>query len=201
MSIGVGMVQPFYNVFLKDLGASDNQVGFIFALGGLTSAVIGLGAPILATRLGALNAVLLLRVSIIPFYLSLMFMPTLGMAVLAFLVRQASISMAWPIDSTFISELLPPRARAGVFGLRSSAWNAGFAVASFAAGRIIVERGYDLTFLSLAVFTAASAILFYVYFGRHPSVADGSIPSAHSARKRRNFPPATSRLDQNMAES
>ena len=29
MSIGVGMVQPFFNVFLKDLGASDNQVGFI----------------------------------------------------------------------------------------------------------------------------------------------------------------------------
>ncbi len=200
MSIGVGMVQPFYNVYLKDLGASDNQVGFIFALGGLTSAVIGLGAPLLATRLGALNAVLVLRISIVPFYLSLMFMPSLGMAVLAFLARQASISMAWPIDSTFISEILPARSRSGVFGLRSSAWNAGFALASFLGGRIIVERGYDLTFLSLAVFTTLSALLFYWYFGRHPSVVGGAIPSAFPASRRVNVAQGTSRLDENVAE-
>ncbi len=201
MSIGVGMVQPFYNVFLKEMGASDNQVGFIFALGSLTAAVIGLGAPMLANRLGSLNAVLVLRLSIIPFYLPLIFAPSLGLAVLAFLVRQASISMAWPIDSTFIGETLPPRARSGVFGLRSSAWNAGFALASYLAGRIIVESGYDLTFISLVLFTAASAALFYVYFMRHPAVLSGSIPSALPARKRLDFAQSPSRMEQNVRES
>ena len=73
--------------------------------------------------------------SIIPFYLLLIFTPSISLAVLAFLIRQASISMAWPIDSTFISEVLPPRARSGVFGLRSSAWNGGFALASYLAGK------------------------------------------------------------------
>ena len=80
MSIGVGMVQPFYNVYLKDLGASDDQVGFIYALGGLTAAVIGLGAPAMAARMGSLNAVILLRLSIVPFYLLLIFMPSLSLA-------------------------------------------------------------------------------------------------------------------------
>ena len=201
MSIGVGMVTPFYNVFLKDNGASDNQVGFIFALGSLTAAVIGLGAPMMANRLGSLNAVLVLRLSIIPVFLPLIFVPSLGLAVLAFLVRQASISMAWPIDSTFIGETLPPRARSGVFGLRSSAWNAGFAIATFAAGRIIVNSGYDLTFLSLMLFTAMSASLFYVYFTRHPLVRGGSVPSALSGRKRASVALMTSRVDQNVGES
>ncbi|CAN5892781.1 hypothetical protein BH24CHL4_BH24CHL4_07250 [soil metagenome] len=201
MSIGVGMVLPFYNVFLKDLGASDNAVGFIYALGGLTAAVIGLGAPMMANRLGSLNAVLVLRVSIIPFFFVLLFAPTLGLAVLAYLVRQASISMAWPIDSTFIGEALPARARAGVFGLRSSAWNAGFAIATYAGGRIIVNSGYDLTFVSLIFFTGASAALFYVYFTRHPAVVSGAIPSALSTRGRTAMAMTTSRFDENVAES
>lgn len=201
MSIGVGMVQPFYNVFLKDIGASDNAVGFIYALGGLTAAIIGLGAPMMANRLGSLNAVLVLRVSIIPFYFALLFAPTISLAVLAYLVRQASISMAWPIDSTFIGEALPARARAGVFGLRSSAWNAGFAIASYAAGRIIVNSGYDATFISLIFFTGASAALFYVYFMRHPAVVSGSIPSAFSSRRRADMAISSSRLEENVSES
>ncbi|MBX3071926.1 MAG: MFS transporter [Thermomicrobiales bacterium] len=178
MSIGVGMVQPFYNVFLKDLGASDNQVGFIFALGGLVAAMIGLAAPLMANRMGSLNAVLLLRMAIIPFYLAIIFAPNIGFAVMAFLVRQASISIAWPIDSTFISEILPPRARSGVFGWRSAAWNGGFALASYLGGRIIVNRGYDPTFVSLVIFTAISVGLFWVYYSRHPAVTSGAVPSA-----------------------
>ncbi|MGE3798076.1 MAG: MFS transporter [Thermomicrobiales bacterium] len=201
MSIGVGMVQPFFNVFLKDLGASDNEVGFIYALGGLVAAVIGLAAPLLANKLGSLNAVLVLRLSIVPFYVLLIFTPSIGLAVLAFLIRQASISMAWPIDSTFISEVLPPRARAGVFGLRSSAWNGGFALASYIAGRIIVDRGYDLTFVSMVVFSAASAVVYFLYYSRHPAITSGRVPSAISPRKRSLALETSSRNDQNVRES
>lgn len=201
MSIGVGMVQPFFNVFLKDIGASDNQVGFIFALGGLVAAVIGLAAPLMANRLGSLNAVLILRLSIVPFYLVIIFAPNLGVAILAFLLRQASISMAWPIDSTFISEVLPPRARAGVFGWRSAAWNGGVALASYLGGRIIVSSGYNPTFLSLVFFTTASAFLFWVYYSRHPAITSGAVPSALPQHKRGLTTDLTSRIDQNVRES
>jgi MFS family permease len=201
MSIGVGMVQPFFNVYLRDLGASANQVGFIFALGGLTAAVIGLTAPVIANRLGALNAILLLRIAIVPFYLALLFIPSIGVAVLAFLVRQATISMAWPVDSTFISEVLPPRSRAGVFGLRSSAWNAGFALASYVAGRIIVSHGYDWTFVSMVFFSAIAAIIFNQYYTRHPAVTSGSLPSAFSARKRAQLAVSSSTLGSDVGES
>jgi MFS family permease len=184
MSIGVGMVQPFYNVFLKSLGATDHEVGYVYALGGAVAALVGLSAPYVANRMGALHAVVLLRLSIIPFYLPLVFFPDYGLAVLAFIARQISISMAWPIDSTFIGELLPPRARAGIYGLRSTAWNIGFAAASFAAGRIIVESGYQWTFVSMVVFTALAAVIFFAYYRRHPLVVAGKIPSALPRRVR-----------------
>jgi MFS family permease len=184
MSIGVGMVQPFYNVYLKTLGASDHEVGYVFALGGAVAAVVGLGAPYMAHRMGALRAVVVLRLAIVPFYLPLIFFPSYGLAVLAFISRQITISMAWPIDSTFIGELLPPRARAGIYGLRSTAWNVGMAAASFAAGRIIVESGYEWTFVSMVVFTSLAALVFFVYYRRHPLVVAGKIPSALPRRPR-----------------
>ena len=178
MSIGVGMVQPFYNVFLTRLGAGEREVGYVFALGNLTAAVMGLAAPALANRLGSLLAVAVLRVSIVPFYLPLVFFPSYPLAIVAHLARQVSISLAWPIDSTFIGELLPPRVRAGIYGLRAAAWNVGFAIASFAAGRIIVSMGYDLTFVAIITSTTVAALLFFGYYRRHPLVLGGKIPSA-----------------------
>lgn len=178
MSIGVGMVQPFYNVFLTRLGASDRDVGFVFALGGLAAAVVGLAAPYVSNRFGSLMAVVILRLAIVPFYVPLIFFPTYALAVAAYLVRQITISMAWPIDSTFIGELLPPRVRSGIYGLRSAAWNLGFAAASFVAGKIIVTSGYASTFAAIIISTTVAAILFFGYYRRHPLVLDGSIPAA-----------------------
>jgi MFS family permease len=92
--------------------------------------------------------------------------------------------MAWPIDSTFISEILPARARASVFALRSGTWNLGWSIASLIGGAIIVHSGYKLTFVSLIVFTTISVLPFVTYYARHPLVLAGQVPSAIPIRRR-----------------
>ena len=86
--------------------------------------------------------------------------------------------MTWPIDSTFIAEVLPPKARASVFGLRPAAWNLMWAAASLAGGWIIVRDGYRIPFIALLVTTVLAMALFTVYYGRHPRVQAGDLPSA-----------------------
>lgn len=183
MSLGVGMVLPFYNVFLVSLGASTHQIGYIFAAGGATAAVIGLAAPAFSRRVGSLRAVPLLRVLIAPLYLLLIFFPGYGLGILAHMVRQTTVSMAWPIESTFIGEILPARARATVFGLRSSSWNFGYSAAAFIGGKIIVRTGYNWSFVSIGLFTTLSAVIYLVYYGRHPLVSGGEVPSALPQRR------------------
>ncbi|CAA9567855.1 MAG: hypothetical protein AVDCRST_MAG49-3176 [uncultured Thermomicrobiales bacterium] len=178
MALGAGMVMPFYNVYLTTLGANARSVGYVYAVGGLAAAVIGLTAPALAARVGSLRAVLWVRLSVVPAYLLLLVVPSYGVAVVAHLVRQTSISMGWPLDSTFIAEVLPARARASVFGLRSAAWNLAFSGASLVGGAIIVRAGYGWTFASLVVFTSLGVGLFVGYFGAHPMVRSGAVPSA-----------------------
>ncbi len=183
MAVGAGMVIPFYNVYLASLGADAGQMGLVFALAGLGAATIGLAAPVIARRWGALAGVAIVRIAGLPLYAVLLFSPTLPVAILAHIVRQTSISMAWPIDSTFISEVLPPRARASVFGLRSAAWNLTWAGASLIGGNLIVRAGYAPAFVAMIVFTAASMALFVAYYARHPRVKSGELTSALPPRR------------------
>lgn len=201
MSIGVGMVWPFYNVFLKSLGSSDDQVGYIFAISGLLGALTGLLAPVIVARAGALNAGLFLRLSVVPFFIPLIFAPSLGLAVLGFYWRSASASAAWPIEVAFISEILPPRARAGVFGSRSSVWNLGYAAATYIAGLLIVRYGYGPSMISFVVFSTLSALIYYHYFSRHPKVESGTITTAWGPARRARLQARAARLAADVAES
>jgi MFS family permease len=189
MAVGAGMVIPFYNVYLTTLGADATGVGYVFALGGLSAALIGLMAPLVSRHLGSLYGVAAVRLSVVPFYLALIVAPGLPLAAVAHIVRQTSISMAWPIDSTFIAEVLPPRARSRVFGLRSAAWNLGYSGASLLAGILIVRVGYEITFVNLVAFMIFSMAIFVAYYGRHPRVRSGELSGA-LPRWRRSRQPA-----------
>lgn len=169
MSLGAGMVFPFYNVYLSSIGASAGQIGLIFSVAGIAAAILGLSSPWLASKFGAQLAVVLVRLAPLPLFGLMIFFPVLWIAVLAHAVRTASINMGWPIDSSYIAGVLPPRARTAVFGYRSGAWNIGFALAAFVGGNVIVRFGYGATFTSYIIFMVIAMTLFYGYFGRYES--------------------------------
>lgn len=180
MSLGAGAVFPFYNVFLASIGASAGQIGLIFAGGWTLAAVVGLAAPAMARKLGSQKAVTIVRLVPIPFYILLIFQPALGVAIFVHWLRISSVSLGWPIDSTYISEVLPAKARTAVFGYRSAAWNVGFSLSSLAAGAIIVRYGYGPSFAAYAFFMTASMSLFYLYFSRisSPAAIPDDVPAA-----------------------
>lgn len=167
LAIASGAVIPFYNVFLVRLGASTQAVGYIYAAAALVAAVIGLTGPVVSARFGALRTVGVLRASPLPFFVALIFAPHLAIAIPAHAFRVTSINMSWPIDSTFIADLLPPRQRAYVFSIRSVLWNAGWAVTSIVAGRVIrATDSYATVFVIYSVFLVLSVGLFQLYFQR-----------------------------------
>jgi MFS family permease len=165
LAIASGAVVPFYNVFLTGAGASTQAVGYIYAAAALFAAVVGLAGPMVAAKLGALQTVGLLRISPLPFFFAMIFVPHLALAIPAHIFRVTSINMSWPIDSTFISDLLPARQRAYVFSIRSVLWNASWAITSIIAGRVIRNTGsYSIVFAVYCVFLVLSVVLFQIYF-------------------------------------
>lgn len=167
LSIGAGAVIPFYNVFLETIGATPGQIGLIFSLGGAVAALVGLMAPTIGRKVGPIGSEVLLRLLPVPAYLLLAVVPGLGIALLAQILRSIAINVAWPINSTFMSEVLPPRARANAFSLRSGVWNFGFALASLMAGQVIVTHGYASTFVLFGISSALGALVFALYYAPH----------------------------------
>jgi MFS family permease len=169
MSLGTGAVVPFVNVFLESLGSNPDQIGIIFSIAGVVAAIASLFAPVLYRKFGALISSMFIRLMAAPIYLLLAFSPQTGIAIAAQVVRTTSVSMAWPIDSSFISDVLPPRARANAFSLRSGAWNLGYALSSVVAGELIVASGYRLTFVAYGVSMIIAVATYVAYFWKHPT--------------------------------
>jgi MFS family permease len=167
LAVASGAVIPFYNVFLTRLGASTQTVGYIYAVAALIAAVVGLTGPVVAAKFGALGTVGALRISPLPFFIALAFVPHLAIAIPAYAFRVTSINMSWPIDSTFIADLLPARQRAYIFSIRSVLWNGGWAITSVVAGRLIRATGsYTAVFVIYCIFLVLSVALFQAYFQR-----------------------------------
>jgi len=184
MSLGAGAVFPFYNVYLESLDFTAGQIGLVYSAAGLMAAGLGLLSPYAARRLGSVRAVVLIRLAPVPFYFLLMATPFGPIAVMAHMLRNTSINMAWPIDSTYVSEILPAKARASVFSYRSGAWNLGWALSSWITGQLIVRYGYNVSFAAYSFFMILAMSLYYVYFatiGRGepaPSVASAEPAAA-----------------------
>lgn len=167
LAIASGAVIPFYNVYLTRLGASTQVVGYIYAVAALIAAVVGLMGPVVAAKFGALKTVGGLRISSLPLFVAMIFVPHLALAIPAHALRVTSINMSWPIDSTFIADLLPARQRAYVFSIRSVLWNTGWAVTSIIIGRVIrATNSYATAFVVYAIFLVLSVGLFQLYFQR-----------------------------------
>jgi MFS family permease len=171
-SVSAAAIVPFYNVYLTDLGASAGTIGTIFAVTGVFGAVLGICAPTLARRYGVLPVAAGARFAGVPLLVLLLFVPGLNLAFAAYAVRGAAMSLAWPLDSNLIAEVLPNRQRAIVFSYRSASWNLSWAVASFAIGKlIVVTNSYNVSFLTSGIFACLSIALFTIYFARHPHIA------------------------------
>jgi MFS family permease len=164
MSLGGGAIMPFYNVYLSTLGASAATIGIVFAGASLFAAVIGLGAPYFVRRLGSPLAATVIRCSTVPLFILMIFFPVMPLAISAHWIRNASQTLGWSIESTYVSEVLPRRQAVAAFGYRSGAWNVGYSLAALASGWLIVQYGYAPTFALYAIAMSIAFAQFYPYF-------------------------------------
>lgn len=166
LALGVGAIEPFYNVLLSDMGVAAGSIGIIFAISGLAATVLSLAGPALAQRIGYVAAQVWTRLFFIPIHLALIVLPAPWLVSLAYAGRKISGSVAWPLESAHAGGLVPPQARAHAFGLRSASWNFGYAFAAFMSGQIIARTGsYTPAYLSLTVFCILSVAVYVVAFG------------------------------------
>jgi MFS family permease len=190
--LGEGFFLPYFNLyFVNHLGVSTALFGLIDSATTCIAAVLTLGAPWLAERIGKLPTIIFTQLVSIPMLVTLGFVGFVPLVIVFYTLRYGSMNMADGLLDVFSMEAVPDRQR----GLANSSYQAVFQVASAIStplgGVMIVALGYMPIFLSGAVCYLLGVILLWSWFGHRrtrqtepdrtqlPDVVQGNPEGAH----------------------
>ena len=178
LSLGAGMLIPFLNVFFRyRFGLSDGIIGSLFGFGSLGMGLALLVAPVLAEKWGKAKTVVITQGLSIPFLIALGFVPSLGLAVVSFLMRMALMNLSGPVYQTMVMEESDAESRNMTASLYSMIWNFGRAITPSVSGPIQEAYGFDPVFLTTIVSYALSVYLVYRWFVRRAPLKKSPAPA------------------------
>ena len=174
ISLGRGFFLPYFNLyFVKHLGASPALFGIIDGTANALTALLTLGAPWLAARIGKINTIAITRLIGIPLLLAIGLTGMLPLAVILYPLRQGITDMSSGIFQVFFMEEVPAQRR----GLANSGFQAadqvGAALTTPLGGLIIAHMGYQPVFMIGAVVYAVAFVVLWFRF-RHFERMHGS---------------------------
>jgi MFS family permease len=162
---GAGLIVPYFNLYFRDwVGASVAQIGSVFALGQLGTALGGFSSPFLSRRAGQAQAVFLTQLCSLPFMLIMAHSHSLMVCAICFFFRGAFMNMGVPIRQELMMDILPAHLRARAAAMDSLAWNLAWGLSMFFSGSLIRDFGYDFCLKGAFGCYLISAIVFIRLF-------------------------------------
>ncbi len=173
IGLGAGLTMPFLNLFVRGkFGISFEELGWLYALSSLMTAVGMLLQPLLADRVGKVRSVVIVQALSLPFLLIMGYAPYFPLVAVALLVRGMLMNMANPVYMAFCMEQLPRRERATFSGTTEVVWSLTWAISSGVSGWLRdllgFEQGFNVEFALMALFYTISTAMLYAFFGRRP---------------------------------
>ena len=162
---GAGLVIPFMNLYFKTrFDCSSAQIGVIFSLAQVSTALAGLIGPAVARRHGRLRTAVASQFLSLPFLLTLGFERHLPVAVIAFWLRATFMQASMPLLNAFLMEALPSTQRARATSLMNLLWNVGWAVSASLSGTLIQHFGYAVPFSVTGALYLVATLMFWLSF-------------------------------------
>ena len=163
--VSMGFSFPFFNVFLqRDLDISTALIGIVFFVAQIVTVPATVLAPAMARRLGAVKTIVPTR---IVGSLSLACLGMTGdiwMALVLVLIGATVEAITTPTEMTFATQVMPRKYWGRIQSVRVTGFQIPSGIASVAAGFLIVEYGYWITFALAGAFRLTSALIFYFSF-------------------------------------
>jgi MFS family permease len=181
IGLGAGLMQPFMNVYFRNVYQKpDAAIGIVFALGGLAMAVGQFAGPPLADRYGKIRTVMLTQALSIPFLITLglgAWLVTAGLARaevffifagIAYIFRLALMNLSNPVYQTFVLERVPEQAQALSVSLTNLVFQVGWFVMPQISGQLQVTHGpagFTYVFAGVTFFYITAIIVEKWFFG------------------------------------
>jgi MFS family permease len=171
ISWGAALLILYLDLFFKQRFSVDNALlGAIMAALGIATGVSALAGPAISARIGKPRTVVLTQLLSLPFLLAIGFVPVLGVAVAAALVRGSLFNMGVPLYDAFAMERTEEAARPTVIGLINGANTVGYLIAPLISAWVQVRYGFGPLFVATAICYTLAALANYWFFVRGESM-------------------------------
>jgi len=177
ISTGLNVILTFYSVYMTEIGASSQLIGWAFSIQGLSELPIYLISGLLILRLGILRTVMMsfIFVTVRAFLYSIISEPALAMAVE--LTHGFSIALLIVTSVEYINKLVPPKWRAtGQSLFWAAIYGGGTVIGNISAGALYDYMTMQNVFRIFSVFLLIILILALFI------LRDRNLPSASDNR-------------------
>ncbi|HOT29913.1 MAG TPA: MFS transporter [Candidatus Ozemobacteraceae bacterium] len=162
---GAGLIVPYFNLYFRDwVGSGVSEIGTVFALSQLTTAIGGALSPLMTRRVGLAAGVTLTQLASLPFMLVMAHTHEFLVCAGCFLFRGAFMNMGIPIREQLMMALVPAHLRASAAAAESISWFLSWGIVMSFSGTLIIHRGYPFCLYTTLVLYTASSVLFWCWF-------------------------------------
>lgn len=180
VGLGLGFSAPFFNIFFdQNVKASTAQIGLIFALGSIMTAVVTLFIPIVVRRLGRVRTVTFVKLLGIPCLILLGMSHNIIWAGAFYIITILLIGGAFPnkgisdpIYTLFAMEVVKERERGTTNGIMHAFVEFPMGIGAALAGPFMAVGDWQTPYMIGGGIFAVAFILYYLYFvridGREP---------------------------------
>jgi MFS family permease len=129
--------------FFRRFGVAEEHLGVLFFAVHLLNAASHLGAAWLARRIGLVNTMVFTHLPSSLFLVAAAFAPSLKVAVVLFLCREALVEMDVPTRQSYVAAVVLPNERTFASGVANLARNVFWAVGSSVAGFLMQNMAFS----------------------------------------------------------
>ena len=129
--------------FFRRFGIAEESLGLLFFAVHLLNAASHLGAAWLARRIGLVNTMVFTHLPSSLFLVAAAFAPSLKVAVVLFLCREALVEMDVPTRQSYVAAVVLPNERTFASGIANLARNIFWAVGSSVAGFLMQNVAFS----------------------------------------------------------
>jgi predicted MFS family arabinose efflux permease len=175
-----GMFAPFVNVFWRVSYRFDDQsIGQIFAASALIITGLGMCAPALSRRWGAVRVMVVTQAVAVGGLVLFGFSPWLALALAGYLGRDVLTNLSRPLSAQFLMDQSAVEERATVSALSTMGFNLAWGVGSWASGIWQTQGQFNLVYgLSAGIFMASAWLLQWLFGSGQSAPAPSTGPAA-----------------------
>lgn len=190
IGLGLGFSAPFFNVFFDQrVHATTAQIGLIFALGSILTAIVTLFVPILVRRLGRVRTVAFIKLLGIPSLIFLGMSHDVLLAGMFYVITMLLIGgpfpnkgISDPVYTLFAMEVVKERERGTTNGIMHAFVEFPMGIGAALAGPLMAAGDWETAYVIAGAIFAIAFILYYLYFikieVREPATTSSShVPS------------------------